>query len=367
MWWTDNGVLHVDAVIRDVRRTMDFSDDSIFGAGFSDGGSGCYYRAMADPGPFAGFSALNGHPMVAATASNKQIYLPNMAMSTTIAAMTQEDSLYPSKNVMPHILTAIQNGANVLTVSYPKMNHQPSYFADQKMALLSFMKGNKLKTKMRVAWQASSVELGKFQWMEILEFTDSKNAVEVADSNVMSTPGRLQVGIQLSPTGATVNQVIEGSVAEAAGMKAGDEFLEFDGEAVENSRKLRALIRKKSNGDKFLAKVKRGDKEMELNGKFPPFVSKPVYVRKDPTGVIDCRWTKDTPSIELKTKNVARLRVWLPAGMGELKKVKMTLNGQQSELEFTKRTAEEILADFAKTASAASIYTAYAEIEVGTK
>lgn len=354
-WWTDNGIAHVDAVIRDVRRMVDVPEQSIFGAGFSDGASGCYYRAMVKPDPFAGFISMNGHPMVASRASGKQIYLPNMAATSTIAAMTQEDSLYPSKTVMPHIAKALEFGADVLTISYPKINHQPLYFQDQTQTIVNFIKQTKRQNPERLSWYAADPDLGKVGWLELLEITDKEDAEETEDvANVMSSPARIRMGIQLSQANPNlIEQVIEGSAAAGAGMQSGDLLLEFDGEKVVGSRALRGLLASKKHGEKFSCKIERGEQQVELEGRFPPFVSEPLYSRKLPTGFADCViQTGDSPQVNITSQNVNRLRVWLPGELASRSEIPVVVNGKRRTVTVDQLTPKEFLQRFAESRDA---------------
>lgn len=363
-WWTDNGLGHVDAVLRDVRRSLDFPEASIIGAGFSDGASGCYFRAMVKPDPFAGFIALNGHPRVASS-SGKQVYLPNMAMTETIAAMTQKDSLYPSRIILPHMLIAIQNGANILTLSYPKMNHQPLYFQDQTAAILKFVKTTKRSRADKVRWYAATAEIGACQWLELLEFASKEDAVPVEEFNVMSAPRSVRIGSRFDPKSLAVVELSEDSAGANAGLQVGDQLLEFDGEEVTGSRALSGMLANKSYEEAFTMKVKRGDELVDLNGTFPPFVSEPIYLRDLPTGWAECQIQpdRDVPVV-LHTKNVTRVRIGLPDDLAKMEAVKVNVNEKVVSLPVTRRTAKEILIAFAATADSERVDAAYLEVDV---
>ncbi len=86
---------------------------------------------------------MNGHPAVASGASDRQVYLSNLINTPLIAAMTQEDSLDPSRKVLPHITAAIASGAPVHVISYPDLNHQPLYFKDQTTTFVNFINTTK--------------------------------------------------------------------------------------------------------------------------------------------------------------------------------------------------------------------------------
>lgn len=364
-WWTDNGVAHVDAVIRDVRRTVDFPEDSIFAAGFSDGGSGCFYRAMTKPEPFAGFIALNGHPRVASYASKKQIYLPNLAMTRMLVVMTQQDSLYPSKSVLPHLVEAFANNADILMMSYPRMNHQPTYMEEQTAAVLNFIKSNKTIHRDYLRWYAADSTIGRVGregGLELLEFVDSNEAVELRDSNVMSIPERFRFGTEFFEGTMKVQMYSMNTAAANSGLRQSDILLKFDGKRVPDPATLRELVAYKVSGDPFTCTVKRKDEELKLSGKFPEFVAEPLYFRDRPTGFADCQFvTEGEPSIALTTKNVSRLRIWLPEAMSSLATVPVDHNGESKELAVNQLTTKELLEAYAK--EGAQVPRAYVEIK----
>jgi periplasmic serine protease, Do/DeqQ family len=64
--------------------------------------------------------------------------------------------------------------------------------------------------------------------------------------------------------GVIVTDVVKGSPAEKAGIKAGDLILKIDGLDVKNSLQLRAYVQSKKPGDKVKLKVLRDGKEKEI-------------------------------------------------------------------------------------------------------
>ncbi len=69
--------------------------------------------------------------------------------------------------------------------------------------------------------------------------------------------------------GARVDEVAGGSVAEAAGLKAGDRILSFGGEAVAGGRALAPVLRKVKAGTTVKVRVLRDGKEVELEAVYP--------------------------------------------------------------------------------------------------
>lgn len=368
-WWSNNGVNHVRAVIRDVRRMIKVPDRSIFGSGFSDGASGCYYLAMVAPDPFAGFIALNGHPAVASSASDKQVYLRNMSVTPIFAGMTQNDSLYPSRKVLPHLTSAIANGANIHVVSYPNINHQPLYFKDQTTAIVNFVKNTKRESSNELRWLTSEVSTGQAKWLELLELGEGDNDADpLVDVNVETTPGRIRLGVEIegaqsSDTGGlVVKRVVENSAAASAGIKGSDEIIKFNSQEVGSVQRLGQLLGAVNFGDTFSVTVRRGDQPFELSGTFPEFTPRPVYRRQNPTAYAEVRVSDDLVSI--KSRHVSKLRIWLPNEMAGLGEVKLQWNGTEQSVKIQTLSAEELLTSLAYTGDRFANRFAFVVVEI---
>lgn len=139
-WWTVEGQAHVDAVVRELKRRLPIDDHRIFLTGFSDGGSGAYYRAMTQPHPFAGILPLNGHPAVASGASGQDLFPRNLATTPMVVAMTRDDSLYPTRDVLPHLQPALESGGRILVLAYDQGGHTAAYFGEQRGTFERFLR-----------------------------------------------------------------------------------------------------------------------------------------------------------------------------------------------------------------------------------
>ena len=92
-------------------------------------------------------------------------------------------------------------------------------------------------------------------------------------------PGRGRLGVSLreieeqdaktarlsSPAGAVVEEVAEGSAADAAGLRKGDVIVEFDGERVRSARQLTRLVQETADGRKVAAVVVRDGQKTTVN------------------------------------------------------------------------------------------------------
>lgn len=83
-------------------------------------------------------------------------------------------------------------------------------------------------------------------------------------------------GVSGEPRGAGVREVVKGSPAERAGLRAGDVIVRFDGEPVTSARKLTRLIQESAPEHAARLTVLRGGSEQELAATLSrrePFVS----------------------------------------------------------------------------------------------
>ncbi|NIR33236.1 MAG: PDZ domain-containing protein, partial [Desulfuromonadales bacterium] len=78
------------------------------------------------------------------------------------------------------------------------------------------------------------------------------------------TPERAQeLGLE-KPTGAVVEEVVEGSPAAAAGLQKNDVVVEFDGEPVRSAAQLRRLVRETPAGRTVTLQVNRAGQRRSL-------------------------------------------------------------------------------------------------------
>jgi len=81
-------------------------------------------------------------------------------------------------------------------------------------------------------------------------------------------PNRPMLGVQFdtnpSPGGCAIRQVVPGSPAEKAGLKAGDVVWQVDGKDVKSARDIVVLLRAKKPGQRVTLKARRGDESIDV-------------------------------------------------------------------------------------------------------
>jgi len=371
-WWSDAGVRHIRAVIREAKRIAPIDDDAIVATGFSDGGSGAYYLALAAPWPFAAFLPQNGHPAVASSASGKQLYLRNLKMRPLFAAMTADDPLYPASSVLRHLRPLLAEGAGKLRlVSYETGGHRPSYFEDQRGAFLKFITDTpRDPLPDEIDWWCSDPATGKFAFVEVTGIGPGKaDAEPLADLNIISRPGKVLIGIQVDRkfqgTGVKVDKVMEKTTAAAMGLQAGDILIGLDKTKIADLPALAEALGKKHFDEDVTVTIRRGDKELTLSGHFAAFTPEPSYRREKPTARISVR--HEGEAIEVTARNVRAFRLLIDPQMIDIAKATVTVNGRPAETRSRRYDLKTILQRYGAEADKGRLFTGEIDVQVPAK
>ena len=371
-WWSDAGVRHIRAVIREAKRIAPIDDDAIVATGFSDGGSGAYYLAMAAPTPFAAFLAQNGHPAVASGASGKQLYLRDLKLRPLFAAMTADDPLYPAFAVLQHLQPLLAEGADKLRlVSYETGGHRPSYFEDQRGAFLKFVTDTpRDPLPDEIDWWCADPATGKFAWVEVTEIGPGEtDAKPLPDLNIISRPGKVRIGIQVDRNfqgpGVKVAKVMEKTTAAAMGIEEGDILVGLDKFRIADLPALSKALGKKHFDENVTVIVRRGDKELTLTGHFPAFMPEPYYKRDKPTARISVRHEGD--AIEVTARNVRAFRLLIDPRMVDITKATVSVNGRPAETRSRRYDLKTILRRYGAEADKGRLFTGEIDVRVPAK
>jgi poly(3-hydroxybutyrate) depolymerase len=368
-WWSDAGVDHVRAVIREVKRFAPIDDDRIVGSGFSDGGSGAFYLALAAPDPFACFLPMNGHPAVASAGSGHQLYLRNLKMVPLLATMTQDDQLYPAATILPHIEMAMRSGARILTLSYPTGGHRPVYFEEQRKTFERFFTETKRDPHPKeIDWWCADPARGRFRWVEVLELGPTPGDAEaLPDLNIMTTPSRVRIGIYVDQAfageGVRVLRLVDDSLAKELEMRPGDVVIAVDEHEIKAMRDLQVALGSKTYGDEVLLVVHRGEEILRFKGRFPEFKPEPIYQRDKPAARVSVRVEEGV--VRVLTRNVRKLKLLLPPGFNEERPFKLLVNGKEGDFEFRNVPLKALLERYAREADAGRLFTREVLIDLG--
>jgi hypothetical protein len=99
---------------------------------------------------------------------------------------------------------------------------------------------------------------------------DAVFGVETRPQPVRPDRPRLGVSIEPAPTGVLVREVVVGSIAEQAGIRAGDVIVRIAGEAAVQLGEVIEAVQRQAPGTWLPITVKRGDETLDLVARFPP-------------------------------------------------------------------------------------------------
>lgn len=98
---------------------------------------------------------------------------------------------------------------------------------------------------------------------------DAVFGIAAGDRHEPPRPRMLGVQIEPDPAGVRIQSVMPNSVAEAAGLVAGDILTEAAGESLQQPGDLVAVVRRQQPGHVLPLSVLRGDEAMEILARFP--------------------------------------------------------------------------------------------------
>ena len=110
-------------------------------------------------------------------------------------------------------------------------------------------------------------------WDKDLECADLAQGTPVADAVFGlggDTPAAPKPRLGVIIDELRIQRIVEGSVAESAGLARGDRILEAAGRSLENAADLIAIIRRQAPGTWLPIKVRRGAYTLDFVAKFPP-------------------------------------------------------------------------------------------------
>jgi hypothetical protein len=259
-------------------------------------------------------------------------------------------------------------GAALHLFSYPRGGHQPIYFKELRPILERFVSDTPRDANPRaLQWKCATPELGRTAWLAIEEIgaSDSDPAA-TEDLNVMSTPGRVRIGVGVDRAfegeGVRITSISKGSLASKLDLKVDDVIVEMDGKQVNGLADLSAILRAKSLGDDAALKLRRGDESVEKQGRFPPFVARPIYSRDKPTARIAL--TSEGNRVMVRSRNVRRFRLSLPHDLFGDAEIVLAVNGKRIQPETREIPLEEILKRYARQADSGRVYGREATVKV---
>ena len=386
-WWTDAGVQHVRATVRDAKRHVAVGDDRVVCTGFSDGGTGAWYLAMAAPDPFAACLPMNGSPEVASLASMRQCYPDNLPLTPLFVCHTRDDPLYPATAMMPHWAGAYAAGARMRLHVAEQGGHTCDYFHPLAEAIAAFVTTTvRDPALVRLAWRTAEPALGSARVVEILAVgPGASDAPPEADIVVERAPDPLAdvLGLRVDtvpegmplPPGVTgpappagsamVRKVFPGGTAAALGLRPADVIVELDGRSVGSPAELASACAGRKPGAAIRVAVRRfGVAEpVRSAGKVARLALAPAYLRTLPTARLAV--CVEGNAIAITSRLVRRVRLGLAPGRFDLtQEVVVSVNGTERHRGVPVPDLRRLVEGYAAEADTGRLWAAVLELAI---
>ena len=333
-WWNLAGINNLKAQIRKLKSQYNIDDNKIYISGFSDGGSGAYHLALNAPDDFAAFYPLNGMISVGSAVTQIPVYLPNFKNRFVYAINTDEDGLYPAKNMRKFIELSLEANANMFYKEYWGFGHTFEYANKELPVIIENM-----KTKVRdifpsdIYWETSMLKYGKCDWIQITSIDTTLSSKEWhKEYNVKIADERISFGFyndrEYEDYGTRISKIVPKSTSETMGLLENDIIIKMDGVEAENIGNLIELRSKKKRGDKFALTVLRTDKEIHLAGQFPEIAYYDAFNYTKPSGSVNAIYYGN--HFNIKTSRVSQIILYIHPQMLNLDiPVVVTINGKE--------------------------------------
>lgn len=364
-WWTELGAGNVLSILKETRRSYNIEEGDVFATGFSDGGSGCFYLALAAPTAFTGFIPLNGHPGVAG-AAGFQVHLRGLVNTPVYAVNTDGDQLYPSAGVKPIFDALKELGAPVIWREIEGYGHDPSYLPRELPGIVAWMDRTRRDPHpKRLLWEGAGP--GRVHWLAVTEVGDRGNDAEFEDVNPMLPPGRVRIGIVVDQDyqgpGVRVASIADGSPAAALGMAAGDVIVGYGAHEVATFAELRRHLGGAAHGQPFSLRLRRGEKTLALEGVFPEGTPEAAFARATPHGTLEA--TVEANTIGIRARRIAAFDLLLADGLVDLgQPLVVKVNGTVVHSAIVDPDLAFLVAQAARDQDRSAIYRARLHIDV---
>jgi len=367
-WWDSVGMENVLGQIAAVKSRYNIDDDRVWLGGFSDGGSAAFLYAMAVPGPFGAFVALNGHMGVGSLDGDLSTFVSNMAGSAVYAVTTENDGLYPTRLMAPTLDMAMRAGARLTYRCLPGQ-HEFDYAQSEVPRIARFLDRHRRDPYPgRLQWQSADADLGRCHWIRILAIDPSERKDWHDDYNQPLVSDGVTIGFiedtDFKGPGDRVASLVKGTtVARRIGLQEGDVIVRGGDRAIGSPADLAAYKAGLKRGSPIELEVERAGTRVVLRGTIPPPEYYYVFKRMRPSGAVRARALGTT--YHLETSGVARLRVhFSPDQVEPGETVRIVADGNEVYRGPAAVSLQYFLEDFIERRDRRAVYFGYVDVDV---
>ena len=339
-WWQRSQIENLAGLVADLKRRYNIDENRVHMLGVSDGATGAYYFALKAATPWAGYLAFIGHPAVLGhpgTEVDGQMHAVNLRGKPLFIVNGGRDRLYPAALIVPYVRLFADAGVDVEFRPYPEAGHDLSWWDAEAERVEAFIAATaRSPLPDALTWETESArEFNRSHWLVIDELGTVRGEPVLEEHNQVEVPGpRTPLGIEAvaelpERAGLRVHQVQADSLADQAGLAAGDVILEMGGAEVRTLEEARDVIGAVRPGQDLPVALERRGAPLELTLRFPaadPVRPRIAFPRRQTSGRVELQRTGNT--VEASTRGVRRFTLLISGDQFDLSQpIRVVVNG----------------------------------------
>lgn len=195
MWWQETQHANLVAILDRLKRAYNVDENRVYLTGISDGGTGAYFFALRDPGPFSSFLPLNGHMGVLANpdvGADGELFAGNAVNRPLFVVNGERDPLYPADAVAPFVEHLRELGAQVVFHVREDAGHDTSWWPDERAAFEAFVAAHpRDPLPDRLSWRTERTDrYNRLAWLIVDRLGAAEGESRFEDDNLLSLGGR---------------------------------------------------------------------------------------------------------------------------------------------------------------------------------
>jgi len=186
-WWDEKQVDNILRAVDELKRKYNIDETKIYVTGISDGGTGVYYLALKEPNPWSSYLPLNGSLGVLrnpANGADGEMHGNNLINAPLYVVNGENDRLYPTAAVEPHIAWLMKMGVNVTWRPQAGAEHNTAWWPTERAPFEQFVHAHpRAAHPASLSWETERVDrFNRNRWLIINELrTDASRQTPLMD------------------------------------------------------------------------------------------------------------------------------------------------------------------------------------------
>jgi predicted esterase len=377
LWWQAHQVENLEDILDRLKRMYNIDENRVSLMGVSDGGTGAYFHGFRSTTQWASFLSFIGH---SAVLGNQQlnidgdIFAVNLSNKPWFVVNTAHDRLYPSFAVAPYLELFTSVGTEVEFRHQPDSGHDLRWWPEEADRINQFIESHpRDPLPDHIVWETERVDrYNRSHWLVIDQLGASPGESDLPDFNSISIKPRLPgLGVVADPdskSGVDVLEVREASLAEQAGIEAGDLIVAVAGNATPDLTRLTEAFGAVDWEKDIALTVERSGSPFRTVVRIPPepAAQPPVqaFPRSGPSGRVVA--TREGNHLTVQTEGVRKFRLLLsPDEFDFSQPIRVETNGAVSFQGRLTPSVETLFKWAASDNDRTMLFAAELEVEVG--